>query len=143
AAQVMKALKKARLGMVGFNDMGLYSTGYNVTRMRNELGLEVESIDMLQLQKKVESLPAAEVKKAIAEITKDWEYPLGVPKPEVIEKAIRVGLASIRICEEKEFNAFSYKCVEGIDAEMGLTHAIPASIVNSAGYPYVDENDLG
>lgn len=143
AAQVMKALRKARLGMVGFNDMGLYAAGYNVTRMRNELGMEVESIDMLQLQKKVESLQAAEVSNAIADITKEWQYPLGVPKPEVIEKAIRVGLASIRICEEKKFNAFSYKCVEGIDAEMGITHAIPASIVNSAGYPYVDENDLG
>jgi L-fucose isomerase-like protein len=143
AAQVMKALKKARLGMVGFNDMGLYSTGYNTTRMRNEIGVEIESIDMLQLQKKMDSLKDAEVKNAVSEITKDWEYPHGKPKPEVIEKAIRMGLASIRICEEKNFNAFSYKCVEGIDSEMGLTHAIPASIVNSAGYPYVDENDLG
>lgn len=143
AAQVMKALKKARLGMVGFNDMGLYSTGYNTTRMRNELGVEVESVDMLQLQKKMDTLSAAEVNEAIGTITKNWEYPHGKPKPEVIEKAIRMGLASIKICEEKKFNAFSYKCVEGIDSEMGLTHAIPASIVNSAGYPYVDENDMG
>jgi L-fucose isomerase len=142
AAQVMKALRHARLGMVGFNDMGLYSTGYNVSRMREKIGIEVESIDMLQLQRKMDSLTAAEVKQAVEETTKDWEYPLGKPKPEVIEKAIRMGLASIRICEEKKFNAFSYKCVEGIDAEMGLTHAIPASMVNSAGYPYVDENDL-
>jgi L-fucose isomerase-like protein len=143
AAQVMKALRKARLGMIGFNDMGLYSTGYNTTRMRNELGVEVESVDMLQLQKKMDSLGESDVTKAIAEITKEWEYPHGKPKPEVIEKAIRMGLASIKICEEKKFNAFSFKCVEGIDSEMGLTHAIPASIVNSAGYPYVDENDLG
>ncbi len=143
AAQVMKALRKARLGMVGFNDMGLYSTGYNPTRLRNDLGVEVESVDMLQLQKKMVSLSDAEVRQAIHKIAKDWEYPHGEPKSEVIEKAIRLGLATIRICEEKKFNAFSYKCVEGIDSEMGLTHAIPASIVNSAGYPYVDENDLG
>jgi L-fucose isomerase-like protein len=143
AAQVVKALKRARLGMVGFNDMGLYSTGYNTTRMRNEIGVEVESVDMLQLQKKMDSLKESEVRDAVNEITKNWEYPHGKPKPTVIEKAIRMGVASIRICEEKHFNAFSYKCVEGIDSEMGLTHAIPASIVNSAGYPYVDENDLG
>ena len=143
AAQVMKALRKARLGMIGYNDMGLYSTGYNPTRMRNELGVEIESVDMLQLQKKMQSLTGDEVEQAVNEITKDWEYPLGKPKPEVIENAVRMGVASIRICEEKKFNAFSYKCVEGIDSEMGLTHAIPASIVNAAGYPYVDENDLG
>jgi L-fucose isomerase-like protein len=143
AAQVMKALKKARLGMIGFNDMGLYSTGYNPTHMRNDLGIEVESVDMLQLQRKMDSLSTEVVTNAVNEITAEWEYPHGKPKPEVIEKAIRMGVASLKICEEKKFNAFSYKCVEGIDAAMGLTHAIPASIVNSAGYPYVDENDLG
>lgn len=143
AAQVMKALKKARLGMIGYNDMGLYSTGYNPTHMRNVLGIEVESVDMLQLQRKMDALSTEAVTSAVNEITATWEYPHGKPKPEVIERAIRMGLASIKICEEKRFNAFSYKCVEGIDAAMGLTHAIPASIVNSAGYPYVDENDLG
>ena len=101
AAQVMKALRKARLGMIGYNDMGLYSTGYNPTRMRNELGVEIESVDMLQLQKKMQSLTGDEVEQAVNEITKDWEYPLGKPKPEVIENAVRMGVASIRICEEK------------------------------------------
>lgn len=143
AAQVMKALRKARLGMIGFNDMGLYSTGYNPTRMRNELGVEIENMDMLQLLKKMDSVSEGDVSAAVKEITKDWQYPHGKPKEEAIAKAVRMGLATVRICEEKKFNAFSYKCVEGIDSEMGLTHAIPASIVNSAGYPYVDENDLG
>jgi len=33
--------------------------------------------------------------------------------------------------------------VDGVDLEMGLTHAVPSSLVCDAGYPYVDENDLG
>src|SRR5688572_15644866 len=83
AAQVMKALRSARLGMIGFNDMGLYSTGYNPTRMRNELGLSVESVDMIQLQRKMDSLIDDDVKTATEEITREWEYPHGRPKPEV------------------------------------------------------------
>ena len=31
AAHTMKKLRHSRLGMIGFNDMGLYSTGYNPT----------------------------------------------------------------------------------------------------------------
>ena len=52
-------------------------------------------------------------------------------------------MATVQICREKSFSGFSYKCVDGIDLEMGLIHAVPASLVASAGIPYVDENDVG
>ncbi len=143
AAQVMKRLRRARVGMIGFNDMGLYSTGYNVTTLRDKIGVEVESMDMLQLQKKMEALDAGEVKKEMARITKNWEYPLGKPKDEVVERAIRMYMATVGMCEEKNFSAFSYKCVDGVDLEMDVVHAVPSALVASAGYPYVDENDVG
>ena len=79
----------------------------------------------------------------MARVTADWEYPLGKPKDEVIEKATRMYMATVVICEEKKFDTFSYKCVDGVDLEMGLTHAVPSSLVADAGYPYVDENDIG
>src|SRR5690606_34511557 len=120
AAQTMKRLRYARLGMIGFNDMGLYSTGYNVTLLRDRLGPEVESVDLLQLKNMMEALSDEEVKQAVDEITKDWEYPLGRPDPRVIEYAIRVGVATIKLCEQKKFDAFTYKCVEGVDSELGL-----------------------
>jgi L-fucose isomerase-like protein len=44
---------------------------------------------------------------------------------------------------EKNFDTFSYKCVDGVDLEMGFTHAIPSSLVADAVIRYVDENDLG
>ena len=143
AAQVMKKLRYARIGMVGFNDMGLYSTGYNVTMLRDKIGVELESIDMLQLQKKMDSLDKKAVKEEVAEVTENWEYPLGKPKDEVIERAVRMYMATVEICKEKNFSAFSYKCVEGISLEMNAVHSVPSSLVASAGYPYIDENDIG
>ena len=56
AAQAMKKLEKARVGIVGFNDMGLYTTGFNVTSLRGVTGVEVESIDMLQLERRMNGL---------------------------------------------------------------------------------------
>lgn len=143
AAQVVNKLKSARLGMVGFNDMGLYSTGINITRLRDRIGPEVESIDMLQLQKKMDAIPADEIKEQVRTITREWEYPLGPPKPEVVERAVRMYLATLTVCREKNFCGITYKCVDGVDLEMNLTHAIPSSLIASAGIPYVDENDLG
>jgi L-fucose isomerase-like protein len=143
AAQTIKRLRKSRLGMIGFNDMGLYSTGINITRLRNEIGPEVESMDLLQLQAKMNSLSDELVREETKKITREWQYPLGEPKTEVIQKAVRMYLATLQICKEKNFCAMTYKCVDGVDLEMGLTHAVPSALLASNGIPYVDENDLG
>ena len=143
AAKVVNQLKHARVGMIGFNDMGLYTTGFNVTKLRNKIGPEVESVDMLQVQRKMDSLDKNRVIDEVKKITKNWEYPMGKPDDEVIEHAIKLYLATIDICREKNFSGFSYKCVDGVDLEMGLVHAVPSALVASAGIPYVDENDVG
>ncbi|MEW5814640.1 MAG: hypothetical protein AB1798_04480, partial [Spirochaetota bacterium] len=118
-------------------------TGYNVTRIRDRLGPEVESMDLIQLERRMDALNPEAVKAEISRITKNWEYPLGKPKDEVIERAIKMYMATIQICKEKNFSGFSYKCVDGVDLEMNVTHAVPSSLVADAGYPYVDENDIG
>lgn len=143
AAKAMKLLRHARLGMIGYNDMGLYSTGINPTRLRNMIGPEVESVDMLQLQRRMESISDSAIKEESKRVSRDWEYPLGKPDGGVVEKAVRMYMATVEICKEKKFDSFSYKCVDGVDLEMGFTHAIPSSLVADAGFPYVDENDLG
>lgn len=143
AAHAMHKLRSARLGMIGFNDMGLYSTGYNPTLLRSQIGPEIESLDMLQLDRKMEALDDQNVREEIARVTQDWEYPLGKPSDEAIERAVRMYMATVAFCEEKNFDAFSYKCVEGISLEMNAVHSVPSSLVATAGYPYVDENDLG
>lgn len=143
AAQTVKMLRHARLGMIGYNDMGLYSTGLNPTKLRDQIGPEIESIDMLQLQRKMDAIPDNDVRKEAKRISASWEYPIGRPDDEVIEKAVRMYMGTVEICREKKFDTFSYKCVDGVDLEMGFTDAIPSSLVADAGYPYVDENDLG
>lgn len=142
AALAARKLRRSRLGMIGFNDMGLYTTDFSVLKLRDRLGPEVESIDMLQLSRKMESVPDETVAREIGRVTADWEYPLGKPAASTIERAVRLSLATLELCRDKGFDAFSYKCVEGVDLELGLTHAVPSALVASAGYPYIDENDI-
>lgn len=143
ASSVMKRLRHSRVGTIGYNDMGLYSTGINPTKLRDLIGPEIESMDMLQLQRRMDEIPDAEVKNESIRVSRDWEYPMGKPDSEVVEKAVRLYMGTVALCKEKKFDSISYKCVDGVDLEMGLTHAVPSSLVADAGYPYVDENDLG
>jgi L-fucose isomerase len=143
AARTERLLRSGRVGMIGFNDMGMFTTDFSAVRLRDKIGLEVESLDMLQLLRRMEALEAGDVKNEIQRVTRAWEYPLGRPKEEVLERVFRMYLATVQICREKNFSGFSYKCVDGVDAELGLTHAVPSALVASAGIPYVDENDVG
>jgi L-fucose isomerase-like protein len=143
AARAARLLRSTRLGMVGFNDMGLYTTDFSTTKLRSRIGPEVESVDMLQLERTMQALTPAEVAAETKRVTANWEYPIGTPKPEAVERVIRMYMATVRICREKNFAGFSYKCVDGVDSNLGMTHAVPSALVASAGIPYVDENDIG
>ena len=143
AARAERLLKRTRLGMIGWNDMGLLTTDFSVVKLRDRIGCEVESVDMLQLERRMQALEAGRIAAETRRVTASWEYPLAKPSPETVERVMRMYLATVDLCREKGFAGFSYKCVDGVDRELGLTHAVPSSLVASAGYPYIDENDVG
>ncbi len=143
AARAERLLKRTRLGMIGWNDMGLFTTDFSVVKLRDRIGCEVESVDMLQVDRRMQALDAGRVAAETKRVTAGWEYPLAKPSPEAVDRVMRLYLATVDLCREKGFAGFSYKCVDGVDREMGLTHAVPSSLVASAGYPYIDENDVG
>ena len=143
AARTARMLRTARLGMIGFNDMGLFTTDFSVVKMRDKIGPEVESVDMLQVERAMLALDKDAVATETRRVTANWEYPLEKPNPGAVDKVIRLYMATMQICREKNFAGFSFKCVDGVDREMGLTHALPSALVASAGIPYVDENDVG
>lgn len=142
AARAERLLRRARLGMVGAHDMGLMTTPFDVTRLRGRIGPEVESIDLLQLRKAAEAVPDPVVAGRARELAGSWDEPFGRVPMEAVERAVRLAQATLDICADRGFDAFSYKSVEGVSLELGTTHNLPSSIVASAGVPYIDENDL-
>jgi L-fucose isomerase-like protein len=143
AARAARRLRSARVGLVGFNDMGLYTTAFDVTHLRGRLGPEVESVDLLEVDRAMSALPADEVANAIGRLTDRWRWADGRPDGHLLERSFRLYLATVAICDEREFDAVSYKCVEGVSSVLGVLHSIPSSLVATDGYPYVDENDVG
>jgi L-fucose isomerase-like protein len=142
AGRAERMLRRARLGMVGAHDMGLMTTPFDVTRLRGRIGPEVESIDLLQLRRVADALPQAAVADEARLLAATWDEPFGPVPADVLERAVRLARATLDICAEKGFDAFSYKSVEGVSLELTTTHNLPSSIVASAGVPYIDENDL-
>ena len=142
AAATARRLGRARLGMAGAHDMGLMTTSFDVTRLRGRIGPEVESVDLLQLRRAADQVPAAAVKDEVSRLAASWDEPFGAVPAETLERAVRLAQGTLAICAQKGFDAFSYKSVEGVSLELGTTHNLPSSLVASAGVPYIDENDM-
>lgn len=143
AAQAVGQLKRSKMGMIGFHDMGLYTTGFNVTTLRGKLGVELQSIDMLELKNKMDAADGATLAANIKKYTKHWEYPLGKPSDKSIEYAMRMYQATMDLIHERDLRGFSYKVVEGVSREHEHVHSIPSALIASEGIPYIDENDIG
>jgi L-fucose isomerase-like protein len=143
AARAARRLRSARVGLVGWGDMGLYTTAFDVTRLRGQIGPEVESVDLLELERAMEAIPSEQVAGELARSIEGWQWVDGRPDDQLLERTFRLYLATIAICRERGFDAISYKCVEGVVPILGVLHSVAASLVATAGYPYIDENDVG
>ena len=143
AARAARRLRGSRIGMVGFNDMGLYTTAFDVTALRGRVGPEVEAVDLLEVQRAMEALPADEVTAEQRRETADWTWADGPPPDDILQQTFRLYLATVDICHERGFDAVSYKTVEGVSSVLGVLHSVPSSLVATAGHPYIDENDVG
>lgn len=142
AARAARRLRTARIGVIGWHDMGLYTTAVDVTQLRGTIGPEVEGIDLLQLERAAAALSESEVAAEARRVSAHWEYPAGVPSDEVVRRCVRIYLATLALVREHGLDAIGYKSVEGVSRWLGVTHNMPSSLVATAGVPYVDENDI-
>jgi L-fucose isomerase-like protein len=143
SARAARRLHHARLGIFGWHDMGLFTTAFDVARLRGQIGPEVESVDLLEVDKRMRGIPPARVQDEVTRTTRRWRYAHGEPDPELLDQSFRLYLATLDLCLERHLDAVSYKSVEGVSAHLGVLHSLPSSLVASRGIPYTDENDIG
>ena len=67
-AGAVKAVRKSRIGLFGYADMGLYSCAYNKTLCYDKLGVDIEDYLAYDMQEKMDSFPEEEVKAEMANI---------------------------------------------------------------------------
>jgi L-fucose isomerase-like protein len=140
AAKAVNTLAHARIGMMGYADMGLYSLMFDGLQVRTKLGVEVESYDMLEIEQAMQKLPAEAVQGQIAEWKKDWVFEQPVLPP-ILERVARLTLALNDKIEARGYLACSTKCVYGVTKYMGCTACMAQSMLGDKTH-FVCENDV-
>ena len=140
AAKAVSTLAHARIGMMGYADMGLYSLMFDGLQVRKKLGVEVESYDMLEIEQAMQALPAEAVQAQIAEWKQDWVFEQPVLPP-ILERVARLTLALNAKIEARGYLACSTKCVYGVTKYMGCTACMAQSMLGDKAH-FVCENDV-
>ncbi len=122
AAGAAAKLRHARGGMAGYRDMNLYGTLYDGGSLKREIGPEIETFEMLEIQQRYEKLDPAEVQKVIDGPMSKWNF-LKPADPEGLKKAAGYYLAIKSICDERGYEAISLKDVDGMKKLLGFPPA--------------------
>ncbi len=123
AANAAARLRHARIGSMGYRDMLLYGTQFEGNSMRGQLGIEVETFEMLEMLQNMEQLDADEVEKLVCEMEREWTYQLPCDR-EVLLKGARYALALAKKIRERGYDAVTLVDVDGMKKLLGYPPAI-------------------
>ena len=112
-AQAVKKLAHARVGMMGYGDMGLYVTMFDGLSLRAKIGPEVEVFDMLEITRKMEKVSREDLAATVTRMKQNWKFQSQVAE-ETLEKVARIYLAFKERIREGGYEAISIKCVDGM-----------------------------
>ena len=139
-ASAVNVLAHARMGMMGYADMGLYSLMFDGLELRKRIGVEVESCDMLEIEQTMARLPDERVAQTSAEWRESWTFEQPVAQT-MLERLARLTLALKDKIDERGYLAMSTKCVYGVTKYMGCTACMAQSVLGDKTH-FVCENDV-
>ena len=113
AAEAAKKLRHARGGMAGYRDMNLYGTQVDGPSLKREIGPELETFEMLEIQQRYDALDEAAKRDIVNNRILKWNF-LKPANDDAMMKAAGYYLAVKAIAEERGYKAISLKDVDGM-----------------------------
>lgn len=140
AARALGELKKARLGMLGYASMGMYTGLGDHIKVKRVFGTEVVHIDQYSLLAHLDEADAAEVAAHSEALKREWNVADGV-ESELLEKNSKVYLGLKRLVREHQLTALTAKCQYEMSIDFGFTPCVALSLLG-AEMPASCEGDV-
>ena len=123
ACHARSALRKDRIGSMGYRDMLLYGTQFEGNSMRGRLGVEVEPFEMLEMVQNIDKLDEAEIDEGVAWVKDNWIIEKECDES-VIENGVKYALALGKKIKERGYSAVTLIDVDGMKKLLGFPPAM-------------------
>lgn len=127
AAAAVRALAHARVGLLGYASMGMYTGTIDHTRLRYQLGPELDHLDQYEVVASFEQVSDAEVDAWVPR-SGTWQIDAGVSSDD-LRKVLRMAAAVRHIANERRWDALTIKCQYELSRTFGLAPCLPLSIL--------------
>ena len=127
-ARAGKALRRTRLGLVGYAALGMYSGTVDHLLLSHQVGPEVVQIDGSKLIGLAERFPEAECAKVMESFRARAPIDQGVSKGHLV-KAARIYLAARALVAEYALDAINVKCQYELSQDYGCIACVPLSLL--------------
>jgi L-fucose isomerase-like protein len=134
-------LRIAKVGMIGYRDMGLYGTLADIPSLRRVVGPDVEIVDLLEMAQGMEAVDSEVVQGAIRHAQAHWhsDKPL---TDAVLGPSARLYAAVAAKAQQRGWEAVSVIDVDGVKKLLGFTPAAAMMLLTDlGGLATVPEND--
>ncbi len=122
AAKAVKELRFAKAGMAGYRDMNLYGTLYDGSSLKREIGPEIETFEMLEIEQRYQKISDSQKQEVIDNAMSKWKF-MKKANEDSLKKAAGYYLAVKSICDERGYEAVSLKDVDGMKKLLGFPPA--------------------
>jgi L-fucose isomerase-like protein len=140
-AHAAARLRTAKVGMIGYRDMGLYGTLADIPSLRRVIGPDVEIVDLLEIAQGMQAADQDAVSTGVAHAQARWRS----DKPltgAVLDPSARLYAAIQAKARQRGWEAVSVIDVDGVKKLLGFTPAAAMMLLTDlGGLATVPEND--
>jgi L-fucose isomerase-like protein len=140
-SQAIKKLRHARIGLVGYASMGMYTSTFDHITLRDKIGPEVKQIDHYHLKKAMDQVPLEEARKTAKDIRKRVYVENDVTDQD-LEMAARMYLAFKKLIRDYDLDAISPECWYILHREFKFAACVPLALLAEDGIVTSCEADI-
>ncbi|MCK9287045.1 MAG: hypothetical protein PHU24_07115 [Sphaerochaetaceae bacterium] len=142
ACCAVRSLRSTRTLSVGYRDMLLYNTQYEAMSVRSTFGIEVESMEMLELVQNLDHVDPKEVEQLVRYMRDTWLL-LKPCDVSLLETGARYALAVGKKIQEENYQAITINDVDGMKKLLNFPPAIVFMLITKLyGIDTTPENDV-
>lgn len=127
-ARTLRALSKAKVGLFGYFAMGMYTGGFDHTKIRKLIGPEIVHIGQYYIIKRSEEIEEKKLESLINYAKANWDI-MGDVDDKSLISVLRVYLALEELIEEYKLDALTVKCQYELSRVYGIAPCIPLSML--------------
>lgn len=142
ACNAASELRSMRTLSVGYRDMLLYNTQYEATSVRREFGIEVESMELLEMVQLQDTIDPSKVSELVSYMKGNWTF-LKQYDEALLVTGATYALAVGKKIEEEGYQAVTINDVDGMKKLLNFPPAIVFMLITKLyGIDTTPENDV-